>query len=555
MALGDILAGLSEAGHQHRTNLLQMDYEQRKDLADKYFQVSQDPRYPSDIQSEALKRSVGLHTTQDLGKKIPKEISDMTFTVQPPTPPNITTQDTTQPGDTGPTAGMVSAGTGASAGTSALPSVGVQSQSLQPPTPPPQTVTMAPRSFESELARQRQSAMQAGDIKTDVELRDFQRRHDFLKQQLPDLPEVQLAALVMGHAPPTMSFAMPGTISGIDAKTLASLDAGGQPVQDSAHYNARMMNGNWVLTPTEIKTPALKFAQNDQGKWVGYTMDPFTKKVSIQQDLGLTPPQGLPTTSISHDVRVMPTPDGGFEEVPITQSTTRTRGSGGNGIAAPTPPPGTQVAPTTPTASKATPTPGTAPRTPTGNIPGAGRSFTPEQVMQTQQKAEAYSNTIDRMTGVLDRVDDPKFNFASFLKRAKLSIASNPDGTAKLVIANTASLSDDEAKFAADYVSLGEDINVLRSIYNATGFRGPEALQLLLGQRGNLLGNPAVFKQVLGNSLQSITSQLKPIQTQLSRARQPIALTDGILKAYLRLNGNDETKAVAALKRDGWQVK
>lgn len=85
MALGDVLAGFADAGHAHRTNLLNMQFEQAKDLGDKYFQISQSQDYPDEVRKEAMNRVVGLHT-MDPGKKIPKEWSDLSFTVQPPTP-------------------------------------------------------------------------------------------------------------------------------------------------------------------------------------------------------------------------------------------------------------------------------------------------------------------------------------------------------------------------------------------------------------------------------------------------------------------------------------
>ena len=139
------------------------------------------------------------------------------------------------------------------------------------------------------------------------------------------------------------------------------------------------------------------------------------------------------------------------------------------------------------------------------------------------------------------------------MTRAKLSVVADPSGVTRITIGNMANLSDDEARFAADYASLGEDINVLRGVYQATGFRGPEALQVLLGQRGNLLGNPKVFQRVLTNSLQSVTSQLVPMHRELSRAGQPLPVTDGLIHAYLILAGGDSNKATKMLKRDGWE--
>lgn len=542
MALGDILSGLAEAGHQHRTTLLQMDYEKKKDLANKYFEVSQNSDYPSEMRAEALKRSVGLHTLPP-EKKLPKEWENMTFQVQPPTPPPMHIPESPgNPGTTGPN-GEVGPATAT-----------VNARDIQFPTPPPQTQTMRPRSFEESLSQAHQTALMQGDVKTETELREITQRHAFLKKEFPELPEPALAAMATGHAPPSLSFSLPGTM---DENQVLSTTGNQVP---PGHYNVRMVNGQWMTTPVEAKASGgLKFAQNDQGQWVGYTTDQYGK-VAVQQNLGLTPPQGVPTTSVSHEVRIVPTPDGGYAEVPITQTTTRTRpATAAPTVEAPTPPPNSGAGTTTPAPAPPAPSTIAAPTPPARAgaggarpIAGVGKSLTPLQLQNNHTASAAFDNMIDRLSGMLQNAD----KFSSLLTRSKIRLSTDPQHEGRLIAtAAGAPLSQDEANFAADYLSLGEDINLIRGVFQATGFRGPEAFSTQQAQRGMLTGDFKLFKRTMQNTLKASIDQLSAINKDMTRAGQPLAITDGILRTYMLLNGNDENKALTALKRDGWQVQ
>jgi hypothetical protein len=142
---------------------------------------------------------------------------------------------------------------------------------------------------------------------------------------------------------------------------------------------------------------------------------------------------------------------------------------------------------------------------------------------------------------------------SSVIKRAQMKIASNPDGTMKLVVADNSKLTPDESSLAADYASLGEDVQLLRAVDQATGFRGQQAFEALLGQRGNMLGNPDVFKKVLKNSMESLVQQLRPMVKTLNESGQPVGeVPDGVIRAYQIIANGDFAKAKAAMKRDGW---
>lgn len=134
MAITDLLAGFAEAGHAHNTNLLQLQYEQAKDLGEKYFQIAQDPNTPPEVSEEASNRVIGLHTLAP-GKKIPKEWTDFTFVVQPKpmAPTNIAAVPSPIPG---------------------LPNIGEAQTIAPPPQAPPHMVNMGTKiPYEEQTAR------------------------------------------------------------------------------------------------------------------------------------------------------------------------------------------------------------------------------------------------------------------------------------------------------------------------------------------------------------------------------------------------------------------
>lgn len=565
MAFGDVFAGWQEAAHEHTQNLLQMDYENKRQLAQSYAKLAEDQSYPTEARTEFAKRAMQIPALEP-GKKLPKEWESMTIKVSQPTPPPITAPGSAGTPGTSPE-GVPQAATAA-----------INPQTVQPPTPPPHDQSVfQPKTFAENLSQQQQTmsmqidqrlkeAQASGDIQTEQQIKTDKRRFEVLKEQFPNLPESSVASLAFGHTPPSMSFSVPKSIDGTSAASLSPVDAGGKPIDITKHYAARMMNGQWVLTQASPElVGGVRFAQDDQGHWVGYTVEKELGSngkpvIHVEQNLGLTPPQGVPTTSVSHDVRIVSTPDGGFEEVPITQTTTRSR-PGASGVAAPpTPPAGKSAAPTAvPTTAPSAPVPPTPPKPSassgagggTVKIPGAGRSLTPEQMQNNQAKGEAFTNMIDRMTNVLANAD----KMSSLAKRTKISLAVDPAHPGRTMIAGAVGLSPEEASFAGDYLSLGEDINLLRGVFQATGFRGPEAFATQQAQRGPLLGDTGLFKKVLSNSLKASVDQLSVINKQMTRAGQPMELTDGILKAFMLLNNNDEHKALAALKNAGWKVE
>lgn len=542
MALADILAGLSEAGHQHRTTLLQMDYDKRNKLADLYGKLAEDENYPEEARSEFLNRAVQIHTLPP-EKKMPKEWENMTLTISPPKPKPIQTQ-----GSEGTNAQSIDLPGGESVPQYAQ--AAIEPQTVQPPTPPPtMRSAYSPLSFDERLDRQGRATRQEATVKTDVQLEQYQRLYKFWKSQ--GLPDLQAASLASGRTPPTTSYAVPGTV---DEKEV--LKRTGETVPPGHYALRRLADGSWDATPVESKVSGgLKFAQNEQDQWVGYTTDQYGK-VNVQSNLGLTPPQGVPTDSIQQGVRIVPTRDGGYAEVPVTQVTSRYK-SGGlaptvSTVEAPTAPPN-MAQPQQPVQPQqlVQPQRPSAGAGPGREISGVGKSLTPNQMQSNDEKAQSFDNMIERMTGVLDKAD----LLNSLWTSGKIAFATDPAKPGKLILSRTAGLTPEEAKFAADYISLGEDINLLRGVFQATGFRGPEAFATQQAQRGPLLGDPQLFRKVLMNSMKASVDQLSSINRAQTEAGRPVQLTDGLLHAYLILNNNNENAALAALKRDGWQVQ
>jgi hypothetical protein len=160
MAFADILAGFADAGHQHHTNLLRMDYEKKKDLSSQYGRLSEDPNYPEDVRAEALKRALTLHSLEP-GKKIPKEIEGFSFTVQPRTPAPVQI-----PGSDGTDAQPIEIPGFDSTPQSATAQI--NPRTVQPPTPPPYQQTFAPMSYAQKLSREQQEARSKADVSVDT---------------------------------------------------------------------------------------------------------------------------------------------------------------------------------------------------------------------------------------------------------------------------------------------------------------------------------------------------------------------------------------------------
>jgi len=218
------------------------------------------------------------------------------------------------------------------------------------------------------------------------------------------------------------------------------------------------------------------------------------------------------STSTNAGVRMVQQPDGSTVAVPVTTSTstTRQRALPGAPQAAPMP-----AAPVTPYTG-----PGLTPTRPTASVGGGGRvvggrSLTPDQKINLENRLGAFDNTISLVQNVQSNMGV----LNSLLAAKKIDLQIDPrQGILTAIINRSVPLTDQEAALAGDFASLLEHINTLRGPLGATGFRGPEAFSALQQQRGNLLANPAVTKRVLENTMKALQTQRGNIAKGLEKA-------------------------------------
>lgn len=584
-----ILQGLGQKYQEHNQNLLSMEISRRQQLADLTEKIATMPGIRPEAMSALLNSAYQIRSVP-YEKKLPKELENPTSQIltqgvapqsgqswlggqtqrqvqaQPmPIAAQIPEPDPNAPiGTLNPATGELV--TGSRSGLPPEPNTGPtrtpEPSTYTAPMPTPPSAARMP-AFESEqeqLAKAERAARMGGGVKADIMLQEETAKMRAIDNELQRIgitdPRVR-AELVTGHTPRAMNFSVPSTVAGTEIMNLTPTDIAGRPIDPAKHYNVRMEEGRWFATPVEAPTVGgMRFAQDQSGQWVGYTTDRFGK-INVQSNLGLTPPVGVPTTSINQGIRIVQQPNGDWEEVPITTSTTRQRGTPSS-AAPPIPAPAaTPAAPGTPPPKPTAPVINTTPvRTGAGQAGQqgrvvGGRSLTPEQMLNNTNKSQAFSNMIARMTNVLEKAP----MLENLITAGKIALAVDPKSPTKLLLSRYSEMTPDEAGVAGDYLSLGEDINLLRGVFQATGFRGPEAFATQQAQRGPLLGDPKVFNKVLTNSLKASIDQLKGINQQLTRAGQPVELTPAIMKAYMILNGNDENKALAEIKKDKWTIQ
>jgi hypothetical protein len=127
---------------------------------------------------------------------------------------------------------------------------------------------------------------------------------------------------------------------------------------------------------------------------------------------------------------------------------------------------------------------------------------TPAEIDKSRQSLGQIDTTIPRIQNIYNNADV----VAKLLDAGKITLAIGGDGSLTAAIGRGVKLTPKEAKFAADFQSMAEDINLLRGPLGATGFRGKEGFEALQAQRGRLFQNPDVFKGVLKNTIDSFTS-------------------------------------------------
>ena len=553
MALGDILAGFSEAAHEHNKTLLQMDYQRKSQLADQYARLAESPDYSEDQRAEFLNRALGIHQLP-AGKKMPKEWENFTIQVTPK-PIKIP-------------------GSGEGTGAAPIPAVGLQNpwarntqtpggvpfepiekvpietpdeldargsaMGLPAPTPPqplgqtpdrwitpaPYTKNLLqPMSFEERM-RRKAAESEASSAFMSAQLRAGQWKkvgqgisRDANGQRISWIAETRVNPATGEEESRTTPLAVVDEFKELSnggmmpaARLRAeqqAYQAEGKPFQvlgpDSKEFDLDTLlrvdpdavvqykgNNRWVVATPQARTVSAGgnvFAFNPITQQPGVVLGPANSTLQRETDAERAvqqPDNTIRKETFRSTQRTLPLlpnwmPSGVEAPLPPGVAANVQAASIGQPVGAPTAPvQGKQAAPPT-----STPAAGTGP------VIG-GRGLSPKEKQDTEARYESFGQALDRFVDVMETINDPAFNFNSFTKRVIAQSKIDAHSPLRIIIANVAPSTPQEQKFAAAMIALSEDVNLLRAVYNATGFRGPEAFAQLLAQRGNVLGDPEI---------------------------------------------------------------
>jgi hypothetical protein len=165
--------------------------------------------------------------------------------------------------------------------------------------------------------------------------------------------------------------------------------------------------------------------------------------------------------------------------------------------------------------------------TPPGSMTFSKASMSPQQLVTEQQKLKQYDIALERMQDLRGRLAalDAQHPGAlsSLMQDAKLKEMANPDpGYVRGLINRLLPNDPNTTKIVSDYMTMMEDINQIRSATGATSFKGPEAFQAMLTQRGNFMSNPKVALEVMDNTIGILNSQATPLREMLKHYGQPV---------------------------------
>jgi hypothetical protein len=177
------------------------------------------------------------------------------------------------------------------------------------------------------------------------------------------------------------------------------------------------------------------------------------------------------------------------------------------------------------------------------------RPLTRYQRDRLYESEATLRQTLERAYGVLQRSD----MLDNMLTAGKLEIAINPSRPYQLITRIVGNLSPAEAQLAADFTSLKEDIQKMRTPMGGAGFRSLEAFMALQAQRGSMLGSPAITKAVLRNSIKVFLSLRGVAQNTLAEDIGETSVADDLtILMYLDAYGN-EADGSRAMRLDGYK--
>lgn len=480
--LAGLAEGFANAWTTQKRLSLEDEINRRHELASVY--TSALPNVRPEAQQQILSNLASIYTTP-IHKKLDKSVTDISSLYQPPqgmqqSQAGALTSGAAQQPSVSPAMPQQSVGQmappppgmfGAGAPQTQPPPVNMTAQTATMPqlgqlTPPALSATGYTPFFTPEERAGQEAYSHSLTAGADVQAQIDARRKigegmglqgdELARFSLGALPLIrqQAKAYVTPDAPNTPKYGNYDPISG------TWTDASGQPIPNAQPYEAS-------LQPT-TEWRAFMQAGLAQGQPIEQIVQEYNTRVGVSQG-----------------VRMEQQPDGSIVAVPITTTTTSTRGTL-------TPPGGTAQTPGAPSAAGAG-----AP----GRVVG-GQKASPQEIKTTQQNLGQINLAIPRLQNLLDHADI----ISNMIDAGRIAFAIGADGTLQATVGRGVTLTPEEAKFASDFQTMSEDINLLRAPLGATGFRGAEAFGALQAQRGRLAQNPAVFKGVLANTLASMQS-------------------------------------------------
>lgn len=112
-----------------------------------------------------------------------------------------------------------------------------------------------------------------------------------------------------------------------------------------------------------------------------------------------------------------------------------------------------------------------------------------------QQKIQQGFVARNSAIGLIDDIMKNSQVLDSLISAGKIAIGADQDGNG--ILTRAAALNDREAQVAGDFGQLVEHANLLRGPLGATGFRGQEAWNALQMQRGKIMSDPRITRQLL----------------------------------------------------------
>ena len=321
---GGFLEGFAQAYNQARQRGLQRELDSRHALGQNLMAIYQNPNTRDEVKQDIVGRMMKIYTTPP-GKSLDKGLSDVTTlgqqqiqgqaqagaaqgAAQTQALNRQINAPETLPQPPGAQAGMPPPGAGAQVPQAAG---GIPLSQTPPPAQPPMALTYTPEEHAQQLAYQTRVTTEA---QTTAQLQAYRDAYAQVKQEHPDWSDMEVLAAMGRNIPITafMPTLRPETIVGLD----------GQPT--NANFNPRTgqytkpgtgeVIDNPVPWKPQINAPSTAFAAyRVAGQQAGKPLQQIVDEWNT-------------THSTTNGYKLVAFPDGHTEMVPVTTTTTRTKG-------------------------------------------------------------------------------------------------------------------------------------------------------------------------------------------------------------------------------------